>query len=439
MKDLATHYPAHISELQQRSETIMARENITSIVIHSGHASKIFLDDMYYPFKVNPHFKAWLPIVNTANCWLIITANSKPTLVFYQPLDFWHKVTKLTDDYWTDFFDIKIISNVDEVTNVLPSNKANCVYIGAHEDVASNHGFSKVNEQTLLNYFHYHRVYKTEYELVCLREANRLAVLGHVAAKQAFYAQASEFEIQLAYLSAAGQGENDLPYGSIVALNENAAILHYTALEQTKPNAHHSFLIDAGASFHGYAADITRTYAFDTNEFAELIVAMNEMQQTLVQGLKPGASYVELHIENHVRLAAILQQFGLVNLDAQTIMAKGITRFFYPHGIGHHLGLQVHDMGGFMSDEQGTHINSPSEHPFLRTTRGIESKQVFTIEPGLYFIEQFLSDLAKSEHSKYINWPKIETMRKYGGIRIEDNIIVHHDKVENMTRACHLD
>ena len=141
MKDLATHYPAHIRELQQRSETIMARENITSLVIHSGHSGKIFLDDMYYPFKVNPHFKAWLPIVDTPNCWLIIAANTKPTLVFYQPLDFWHKVSKLSDDYWTDFFDIRVISNADEVISILPSNKANCAYIGAHADVASNHGF----------------------------------------------------------------------------------------------------------------------------------------------------------------------------------------------------------------------------------------------------------------------------------------------------------
>ncbi|TRX58145.1 Xaa-Pro dipeptidase [Thalassomonas sp. M1454] len=439
MKQLATHYPAHITELQQRSATILDRENIETLVIHSGQTSKIFLDDMYYPFKTNPHFKAWLPIVDTPNCWLIINGRDKPVLAFYQPLDFWHKVTKLSDDYWTSFFDIKLMANPAEIESILPSDKSKSAYIGAHSDVAVNYGFNLVNPDNVLNYFHYHRAYKTDYELVCMREANRLAVLGHVAAKNAFYNKASEFEIQLAYLSAVGQSENEMPYGNIVALNENAAILHYTALEQKAPSTHRSFLIDAGASFNGYAADITRTYSFNNDEFAELIIAVNAMQLELGKSLKPNTSYVDLHIANHYQLADILKRFNLVNMSAEAMVEQGITAHFYPHGLGHHLGLQVHDMGGFMANEQGETIDAPSAHPFLRTTRGIESKQVFTIEPGLYFIEQFLSDLAKSEHSQYINWPKVDSLRAFGGIRIEDNIIVHHDRLENMTRDFKLD
>lgn len=438
MKQLANHYPAHIAELQQRTAVILNRENIESLVIHSGQTGKIFLDDMYYPFKTNPHFKAWLPIVDTPNCWLIINGRDKPVLAFYQPQDFWHKVTKLSDDYWTNFFDIKLMAKPTDIESILPSDKSKSAYIGAHSDVASRYGFSQINPDNVLNYFHYHRVYKTDYDLVCLREANRLAVLGHVAAKDAFYNKASEFEIQLAYLSAVGQSENEMPYGNIVALNENAAILHYTALDQMVPSEHRSFLIDAGASFHGYAADITRTYSFNDDEFAELIAAVNVMQLELGKSLKPNSSYVDLHIANHYQLAEILKRFKLVNMSVEAMVEQGITAHFYPHGLGHHLGLQVHDMGGFMANEQGETISSPSAHPFLRTTRGIESKQVFTIEPGLYFIEQFLSDLAKSEHSQYINWAKVDSFRAFGGIRIEDNIIVHNDRLENMTRDLNL-
>ncbi|WOH36474.1 Xaa-Pro dipeptidase [Thalassotalea fonticola] len=438
MKDLAKHYPAHIAELQQRTAIILERENINALVIHAGQVGKIFLDDMYYPFKTNPHFKAWLPIIDTPNCWLIVNGKDKPVLAFYQPTDFWHKVTKLADDYWTAFFDIKLMSNADDISAILPSNKQNMAYIGAHQDVAQNLGFELINPELVLNYFHYHRAYKTEYDLVCLREANRIAVVGHNAAKDAFYSKASEFEIQLAYLQATGQGENEMPYGNIIALNENAAILHYTVLEQTKPLQHHSFLIDAGANFNGYAADITRTYAFEENEFQLLIMAMNEMQLELGQSLKANSSYVDLHITNHYKLAAILKRFELVNLEPEAMVAKGITSAFYPHGLGHHLGLQVHDMGGFMADETGTHVPAPAEYPFLRTSRDIESKQVFTIEPGLYFIDQFLTDLSSSGNSKYINWAKVDSFRKFGGIRIEDNIIVHDSSVENMTRDCKL-
>ena len=438
MDQLAQHYPQHINELQQRTATILARENIDAIAIHAGQTHKIFLDDMYYPFKVNPHFKAWLPIIDTPNCWLIVDGKNKPVLAFYQPTDFWHKVSTIGNEYWTEFFDIKLMAKSDEISAILPKNKDKLAYLGEHLDIAESLGFTVINPDNVISYFHYHRAYKTDYEFVCLREANRLAVLGHNAAKNAFYAKASEFEIQMAYLQATGQNENEMPYGNIVALNGNTAILHYTVLEKTKPSEHLSFLIDAGASFNGYAADITRTYSFVENEFSELITAVNDMQIELGKELTAGESYVDLHITNHYKLAAILKRFNIVNLEPDAIVSLGITSAFYPHGLGHHLGLQVHDMGGFMADELGTLIAAPKQHPFLRTTRDVECKQVFTIEPGLYFIEEFLSNLKNSDNSQYINWTKVDLLKKFGGIRIEDNIIVHADRNENMTRDLNL-
>jgi Xaa-Pro dipeptidase len=111
MIKLATLYPAHITELQQRSKAALKRENLQGLVIHSGQEIKVFLDDYGYPFKVNPHFKAWLPLVDIPNCWLIVNGEDKPTLIYYQPVDFWHKVTPLADNYWNDFFDIKVLTN----------------------------------------------------------------------------------------------------------------------------------------------------------------------------------------------------------------------------------------------------------------------------------------------------------------------------------------
>ncbi|MDN3653055.1 Xaa-Pro dipeptidase [Thalassotalea ponticola] len=435
MTELQQNFAAHIAELQNRTHTILERVvDIDLLCIHAGKALSVFLDDMYYPFKTNPHFKAWLPVTETQNCWLMVNGKDKPVLVFYQPTDFWHKVTQLEDSYWTPFFDIKIIAKPDEVTSVLPSIKDNIAYIGAHQELARDLGFSHINPKSIIDFFHYHRVYKTDYELDCLRQANKLAVAGHTAAKNTFLAGGSEFDIQLAYLAAAGQSENEMPYDNIVALNENCAILHYTDLEKQVPQQHRSFLIDAGASFNGYAADITRTYAKSDNEFSALIGAVDAMQQRLVTGLKPGASYVDLHVTTHYQLAEILKQFDIVRMDPQDMVEQGITRAFFPHGLGHHLGLQVHDMGGFMANEQGQVIASPDQHPFLRTTRGIESKQVFTIEPGLYFIDEFLTGLAESKHSQHINWDKISELKPFGGIRIEDNIIVFDHGIENMTR-----
>lgn len=438
MNTLAKLYPAHAVELQKRTQAALSRENLDGIVIHSGQEIKAFLDDNSYPFRVNPHFKAWLPLVDIPNCWLIANGNDKPTLIYYQPVDFWHKVIELADNYWNDFFEIKILKNASEVDKLLPYDKKGFAYIGAHIEVAKALGFEQINPEPLINYLHFHRAYKTPYEQECMRKSNAIAVNGHKAAKAAFFDGASEYDIQQAYLKATQHVESETPYGNIVALNENTSILHYTALERGVPQAHRSFLLDAGANFHGYASDITRTYSFKRDRFAELIARMDELMLIAVDGLKPGVSYVDLHIATYRDIGNVLREFDFINVDVDTAVESGIISTFFPHGLGHHLGLQVHDVGGFMADERGTHVNTPEQHAFLRTSRVIEANQVFTIEPGLYFIDSLLADLKQSTNAAMVNWQNVEAMRPFGGIRIEDNIIVHQSHNENMTRELEL-
>jgi Xaa-Pro dipeptidase len=129
-----------------------------------------------------------------------------------------------------------------------------------------------------------------------------------------------------------------------------------------------------------------------------------------------------------------LHEFDFLTVDADIAVEAGVVSTFFPHGLGHHLGLQTHDVGGFMADERGTHIDTPEQHAFLRTSRMIEANQVFTIEPGLYFIDSLLATLKQSNNSEMINWSNVDAMRPFGGIRIEDNIIVHQSHNENMTR-----
>ncbi|MFC4656534.1 Xaa-Pro dipeptidase [Rheinheimera marina] len=427
-------YAAHLFQLQQRTKAVLARQNLDGLVIHSGQAKRQFLDDMDYPFKVNPQFKAWVPVLDNPNCWLIVDGENKPKLVFYLPKDFWHKVPQAPDNFWSGFFDIQLLDKANQVDKLLPYDKARYAYIGEHIEVAQALGFTEINPDAVLSYLHYHRAYKTDYEQACMREASRMAVAGHQAAKTAFFAGGSEFDIQLAYLAAVRQGENEVPYGNIIALNQNAAILHYTVLESQPPQKRHSFLIDAGAQFHGYAADITRSYSYLQDEFAELITAMDKVQLELVAGLKPGLKYPDLHVEAHQRIAQVLTDFDFVRMPAADIVESGLSQVFFPHGLGHHLGLQVHDVGGFMADERGTHVAAPDAHPFLRTTRTVEANMVFTIEPGLYFIDSLLADARNTKAGQAVHWDKVEQFRKFGGIRIEDNVIVHKDRNENMTR-----
>lgn len=434
MSNLNHLFAEHIHILQQRAKDALQREGIEGMVIHSGQGKRLFLDDNHYPFHVNPQFKAWLPVVNNPNCWLIIDGEKKPKLIFYRPTDFWHKVPGEPNDFWTEEFDIHFLAKPEAVEKFLPYDKKRWAYIGEYLEVASALGFDIVNPDRVLHYLHYHRAYKTDYELVCMREANVIAIRGHKAAEQAFREGKSEFDINLSYLSATRLGQNELPYTSIVTLNENAAILHNMDTDLVPPPQIRSFLIDAGATFNGYAADITRTYAAHQCAFADMVQEMDKVTLDLVARLRPGIEYADIHQEAHAHTARLLHEFGLVNLMPEDILEKGITSTFFPHGIGHFLGLQVHDVGGQMSDDRGTPKPPPEEHPFLRTTRTVEANQVFTIEPGLYFIDSLLADLKGTESSKYINWDTVAAFSPYGGIRIEDNIIVHQSHNENMTR-----
>ncbi|WP_028113180.1 Xaa-Pro dipeptidase [Ferrimonas kyonanensis] len=434
MERLAPLYQAHIAELSRRSDTILAQQGLDGMVIHSGQPLRIFLDDMDYPFKPNPHFKHWLPVTDDPHCVLLIRPGQKPTLLFYRPVDFWHKVPPLPTEFWTEFVDLQVIEKPEQARALLPASLANFAYIGEHPELASEWGLTQINPKPVMDYLHYHRAYKTDYELACMRIASEVAVCGHEAARDAFFGQKSEFDIQLAYLSATQHGENDVPYGNIVALNENSAILHYTKLQKTAPEKMRSFLLDAGASFHGYASDITRTYAFDSqSKFAELVAAMDAHQQALIATMTPGMRYTDLHLAMHQRVAQMLRQFDLAAGSDEALIANGVTAAFFPHGLGHQIGLQVHDVGGFMQDPQGTHLAAPEAHPALRCTRVIEPGMVVTIEPGLYIIDTLLDGL-KDEASSMLNRTGIDALRPYGGVRIEDDVVIHADRIENLTR-----
>ncbi len=294
-----------------------------------------------------------------------------------------------------------------------------------------------MNPEALLNALHFERSWKTDYEIACLAEANVRGVRGHRAAARAFREGKSEFEIHIDYLLHSSQAEEELPYGNIIALNENASVLHYLNHVREQPgDLRYSFLIDAGAQCNGYASDITRAYARDEQgEFARMIAAMDAMQQRLCTMAKPGVNYIDIHMAAHAEVAKILFDFSFVrDVDADGIVEKKISSAFFPHGVGHFLGLQVHDVAGFHGNRAGCIIPKPEGHPYLRLTRIIDPRMVFTIEPGLYFIESLLSDLRKSENAKYMNWTKVDEFRKFGGIRIEDDIVVTDEGHINLTR-----
>lgn len=434
MSDLAAVFTKHLETMQQRADAALEACGFDHLLIPSGHLRYGFLDDNAYPFTVNPQFKRWVPVTDNPDCLLVCTRGEKPKLAFYSPVDFWHKTHPVPEDFWTAHFDIHAIGGIEEAASLLPAKLERAAFIGEMRPEFESFGVVNVNPEDLINHLHYDFAWKTEYEVECMRQANRLGARAHLAAEKAFRDGASEFEIHLAYLAASEHTEDQLPYTNIIALNEHAAILHYNQPARRAPAERRSFLIDAGCTVNGYASDITRTYATGNNDFQAMIERMDRSQRALCDAVQPGMDYTQLQLLTHRHVAQILNEFDIAKGDPDALVAEGVTRTFFPHGIGHYIGAQVHDVGGKMADANGKAIPQPEDQPFLRLTRRIEVDQVFTIEPGLYFIPSLLDELKRSNAGSHVNWARVDEFRPFGGIRIEDNVRVTRDGHENLTR-----
>jgi len=393
-----------------------------------------FLDDYQFPFKANPHFAGWAPLTSLPFSYIVYAPGETPVLIYYQPKDYWHVVPGAPEGYWTAHFDIRIVHEIGDIAAHLPEQRENCILIGEIDDEAMAFGIERINPTTAVNILHFARGAKTDYELAVMRLASERGVCGHRAAHAAFRDGRSEFDIHRAYCKAVSHTEPELPYGNIVALNTHGAVLHYTDLDRDAPDDIRSFLIDAGAEVHGYASDITRTYSFGDRRFQDLIDRMDLMQREIVGRVAVGVDYRELHIDTHRLLANVLVEADLAKGDPDTLLETGVTTAFFPHGLGHLLGVQVHDVGGFMENESGVHIDPPSGHPFLRLTRVLEKNMVITIEPGLYVIDMLLENLRGTTAERYVNWNTVKWLRPFGGIRIEDDVRVLVNDRENLTR-----
>lgn len=424
-------YVRHLRELMRRADAALQAGGLQHLLIASGVEKFQFLDDRPYGFAANPHFTHWLPLTQHPNCWLSYTPGKRPVLVYHQPEDFWHMPPTDPEGEWVAHFDVRVIRSPAEAAQHLPA-AAHAAILGEADAAIAGH--EPNNPAAVIDYLHWFRSYKTDYEIERLRLASQRAVRGHIAAEAAFREGASEAAIHRAYLAAAAHSDAELPYSSIVALNQHGAVLHYQFQDQSPPHQSRALLIDAGASVDGYAADITRTYANGDATFESLIAGVDQVQRDLVAQVCAGQSYADLHIDAHLALAGLLRELGLVDMAPEVMLESGVTSVFFPHGLGHPLGLQVHDVAGFQRGPEGGRIERPQGHPYLRMTRSLEAGMVVTIEPGIYFIDRLLGQLRGGPHANRIDWKLVEHLRAFGGVRIEDDVLCTAHDPENLTR-----
>lgn len=423
---LRPSYLAHVARLQEGYERVLASHRLDAIVLGSGAAAaRSPFDDQYWPLLPTPAFAHWVPLAEP-DAFLVIRAGQRPRLLRTRVDDFWEAAPRAEDDHFWDAFEL-LEELPGHLERHLPTRNAVTIRRDAPLD-------GDPRRAQLLEDLDALRTRKSEYEVACLCRATERAAAGHLRAAELFAAgDPSELSLHLAYLEASAQDDSATPYKNIVALGAHAAVLHYVSYEARAPGrADQSLLVDAGAKVLGYGSDITRTHARGqgpaARRFAELIAAMDRLQRTICAEISIGLEYEALHDRSHQLLAELLLAVGLCRGSADELVARGVTRRFYPHGLGHSLGITVHDVG--------MRPRAPRpDNAFLRTTTTIEPDQVFTIEPGLYFIPQLL-ERARAESAELIDWAAVDELRPFGGIRIEDNLAIGAGgaAIRNLTR-----
>lgn len=433
-----TLFAEHLAEVSRHATAALARSGLEGVIFHAGEALGLFLDDQHYPYKAHPPFKWWAPLLDAPGSMVHFRPGRRPTLLFRVETDFWYQPAALPVTGWPSHFDVVTVHSFEAARAALPDDLGETAWIGDPLPGLLQWGVAAINPPDLMRRLDFVRAIKTPYEINCLAEANRRGALGHRAAARRFLEGGSEFEIHQAFLEACGQREQELPYNAIVAVNEAASVLHYQVLRRERPLDSRTLLLDAGASHAGYGSDITRTIAKRAGDFADLVAAMDQLQLGLCDLAAPGVDWRDIHAAAVERIAALLCKAEILRCGVEEAVESGASRLFFPHGIGHLLGLQVHDVGGTMADTEGGLLPKPPRDPALRLTRRLEPGFVVTMEPGLYFIDALLNPARQGPHAQRIDWQRVDSLAPWGGIRIEDNLAITASGHDNLTRPAFL-
>ncbi|WEW54829.1 metalloaminopeptidase [Emydomyces testavorans] len=301
------------------------------------------------------------------------------------------------------------------------------------------------NHKTLIPAMDTCREIKDEHEIGLIRRANEISASAHTAILFRVHSMRNEAEIYGKFLdSCISHGARNQSYEIIAASGENASILHYT--KNNEPLKGRQFVcLDAGAEWNCYASDVTRTFPIDpawpSTEAFHIYHVVQRMQEECINRIMEGVRYLDLHILAHKIAIEELLSLGILKGGSmEEILKSGASRVFFPHGLGHHLGLEVHDVSltrliALEGEEyQGLSL-SGCQSPCTVSASRLKANMVVTVEPGIYFSRLALEDAKSKPLSKYIDMEVVKSYIPVGGVRIEDDILVTKSGFENLTKA----
>ena len=274
---------------------------------------------------------------------------------------------------------------------------------------------------------------KDELELDRMRAAERATSAGFAAAAKLIEPGRTEREVQIALEAEFFTSGGDfLAFDTIVGGGPNSAVLHFPPSARAFGDGE-LVLIDAGAEVRAYASDITRTFAASggfTAEQDELYSIVLQANRAATERCVAGTEWREVHRTAARVIAEGLASFGVLRGDPDALVENGAVHVFFPHGVGHMVGLGVRDAGEALPGRDPL----PEGFPPLRLDLPLLPGYAVTIEPGVYFVPALLADPdLRERHRDAIDWQRAEAMLGFGGIRIEDNVLVTDAAPEVLT------
>jgi Xaa-Pro aminopeptidase len=270
-------------------------------------------------------------------------------------------------------------------------------------------------------------------ELALLRQAAAATAAGYRRIQNILTPGLTERDLQVeleAEFFRHGAGQPG--FGTIVGSGPNSAVLHF-APSSRRISEGDFVLVDSGAQVGRYTADVTRTLvAGKPSAFQrDLYDCVLRAQVRAIGACRPGAEWKEVHLDCAVQLTAGLVAMGVMRGDPRDLVEREVHTLFFPHGLGHLVGLGVRDGSGVLPGR----VKDP--RPCLRTLRmdlPLQEGYVVTVEPGLYFIPPILQDPVRRErHAKDVNWALVDSQLHVGGVRIEDDVLVTSDGPDVLT------
>jgi Xaa-Pro dipeptidase len=394
--------------------------------------------DVDFVFRQSSDF-LYLTGVEEPGCFLVIDPRKKRHTLFVPRIDAHHRVWEghvPSPAEARKLFGVSQVRYSDELEKEIKSSRSGYRRLYADKNAlrkvkSAAKGLSPASA-ALEDALQELRACKTPGELALMKRANQISGLAHRAVMARARPGQKEYQLQAVFEhECLQQGLKHLAYPSIVAAGRNGAVLHYRR-NNAELRDGDLLLIDAGAEDGGYAADITRTFPVNgrfSQRQRDVYQIVLDTQKACIEAARPGIVSAELHVRSMRLIAEGLKSLGLLKGSTDSLVEGGAVRLFYPHGLTHMLGLDVHDVTGGKKRVMA----NPTKVP-VRFVAKLEPGFVITMEPGIYFIEALLSDPAlRRKHKSSIDFAKAETFLDFGGVRIEDDIVIQDGPALNLT------